>query len=75
MVFCQALRAQGSSLEEFLAGWAAAEESIGQELNEDYLSVLRETLDAAQTKAADFDQSGEMNTTDVRELLIASITG
>ncbi|MBQ4618104.1 MAG: metallophosphoesterase [Clostridia bacterium] len=40
------------------------------------MAVLKvQVLDEAQTLAADFDQSGVMNTTDVRELLIASITG
>lgn len=41
----QALTAQGSSLEEFLSGWSAAEESIGQELTAEYLSAIRATLD------------------------------
>ena len=44
----QALKAQGSSLEEFVGGWTAAEESIGAELNETYLSQLRATLDAGR---------------------------
>ena len=44
----QALQAQGSSLDEFLGGWQAAEEAIGQDLDETYLAELRETLDKGQ---------------------------
>ena len=49
----QALKGQGSSLEMFLMGWAAAEESIGQELNDGYLKALRSTLDDAQADYAE----------------------
>ena len=41
----QALKAQGGSLTEFLDGWFAAEQSIGQELTEEYLNAMRATLD------------------------------
>ena len=44
----QALKAQGSSVEEFVGGWTAAEASIGTELNESYLAGLRATLDAGR---------------------------
>ncbi len=51
----QALQAQGSSLAEFLGGWEAAEQSIGQELNEEYLAALRKSLDeGAEQYAAGF---------------------
>lgn len=46
----QALQAQGSSLDAFLAGWVAAEESIGGELNEDSLAALRATLDEGRAE-------------------------
>ena len=40
----EALRSEGSSLDEFLEGWAMAEESIGTKLTEEYLDELKETL-------------------------------
>ena len=40
----QALRGEGSSLDEFLDGWAEAEESIGTDLTKDYLDDLNESL-------------------------------
>ncbi|MBE6962454.1 MAG: FtsX-like permease family protein [Ruminococcaceae bacterium] len=40
----QALRAQGSSLSEFLGGWAAAEAQIGESLTQTYLDNLQATL-------------------------------
>ena len=45
-----ALRAQGSSLEEFLGAWSAAEQSIGQALTEEYLLTLRAQLDAGRAE-------------------------
>ena len=49
----RALQAQGSSLSEFLSGWAVAEASIGQELNAEYLKQLRVTLDTANESYED----------------------
>ncbi len=46
----QALQAQGSSLTEFLGGWAAAEESIGQELTAEYLGAMRAELDESRAE-------------------------
>jgi len=43
-----ALQGQGSSLDEFLSGWSAAESSIGRPLDNSYLSGLRSDLDGAQ---------------------------
>ena len=39
-----ALQSQGSSLNEFLGGWSAAEESIGTSLSGEYLDGLHSTL-------------------------------
>ena len=50
MAVDQALRAQGSSLEEFLGAWSAAEESIGQALTEAYLVALRAQLDEGKSE-------------------------
>jgi len=47
------LQAQGSSVEEFLAGWAAAEEGLGQPLTEESLAALRAQLDQGRE---DYDQ-------------------
>lgn len=46
----EALKAQGSSVEAFVGGWTAAEESIGTKLNETYLTGLRTTLDAGRAE-------------------------
>jgi len=46
-----ALQSQGSSLDEFLGGWAAAESSIGQPLTGTFLSGLRSDLDEAHHAA------------------------
>ena len=50
MAIEMALQAQGSSLAEFLGGWRAATESIGQELTAEYLTVLRATLDKGKNE-------------------------
>lgn len=42
----QALRGQGSSLDAFLLGWDAAEQSLGRALDESTLAELRASLDA-----------------------------
>lgn len=44
----QALAAQGSSLQAFLGGWAAAEESLGGSLDEARLNALRVELNTAR---------------------------
>ena len=49
----QALKAQGSSLEEFLGGWTQAEESIGQPLTQEYLDGLKAQMDQGQ---AEYDE-------------------
>ncbi len=46
----QALQPQGSSVQAFLAGWTAAEASIGQELNDAYLAALLAQLDQARAE-------------------------
>ncbi len=49
----QALKAQGSSLEEFLGGWTQAEESIGQPLTQEYLDGLSAQLEQGR---ADYEE-------------------
>lgn len=60
----QALEAQGSSLEEFLGGWNAAELAAGQPLTEEYLTGLRATLDEGK---AEYDGGMEQYQTAMEE--------
>ena len=46
----QALRSQGSSLDEFLGGWSAAEEAIGTDLSGAYLDGLKTTLEQGRAE-------------------------
>lgn len=45
----QALKAQGSSLEEFLGGWTQAEDSIGQSLTQEYLDGLKAQMEQGRS--------------------------
>ena len=49
----QALQEEGSSLDEFLNGWAEAEESIGAKLTGAYLDELSETLTQGRAEYED----------------------
>ena len=46
----QAMQAQGSSLEEFLGGWAQAEASAGQPLSQEYLDGLKAQLEEGRAE-------------------------